>query len=303
MDGIRYLKRKDIDTSKWDSCIAGAPNGLVYSYSFYLDAMATHWDGLVLNDYEAVMPLTWRKKWSISYLYQPLLTAQTGITGANIDEENVRGFLEAVPKNFKYWDIYLNSRNGYALSDFPMQWRNNLVLSLAPPYDLLWGGYRKNTQRNIAKAKGYGCYVKVDPEVKEVIDLALAYTPGLTPNATELAGFNRLFEKLREKGSATTYGCYSNRGQLLAAAIFLFSNNRSYYILAGNHPNGKTLGASHLLVDAFIADHAGKDLLLDFEGSDLRSLAFFYTGFGGQEERYPVIRLNRLPFYAKWFKK
>jgi lipid II:glycine glycyltransferase (peptidoglycan interpeptide bridge formation enzyme) len=183
-----------------------------------------------------------------------------------------------------------------------MQWRNNLVLSLASSYDRLWSGYRKNTQRNITKAKGYGCYVKTDLPLSEVLALAQAYTPGLAGQAAELSRFEQLFETLREREAAIAYGCYSASHQLLAAAVFLFSNARSYYILAGNHPNGKTLGASHLLIDGFISDHAGQNILLDFEGSDLPSLAFFYTGFGGKEERYPVILLNRLPFYARWLK-
>ncbi|WP_315816464.1 hypothetical protein [Paraflavitalea speifideaquila] len=57
---------------KWDRCIADAPNGLIYGYSFYLDKMADNWDGLVLNNYEAVMPLPWKKKWGIYYLAHPL---------------------------------------------------------------------------------------------------------------------------------------------------------------------------------------------------------------------------------------
>ncbi|HRG24810.1 MAG TPA: hypothetical protein PLL23_10470, partial [Chitinophagaceae bacterium] len=70
-----------------------------------------------------------------------------------------------------------------------------------------------------------------------------------------------------------------------------------------NHPNGKTIGASHALIDAFIADYAGQDLLLDFEGSDIRNLAFFYSSFGAIQEIYPALKINRLPFYLKWLKK
>ncbi len=302
MDGIRYLKRGQINATKWDECIASAPNGLIYSCAAYLDAMASNWDALVLNDYEAVMPLTWRSKWGVSYLYQPLLTAQTGITGKGLNEARIRLFLEAVPKRFRYWDIYLNHANGYALEAFPMQWRNNLVLPLHDAYEELWARYRKNTQRNIGKAKGYGCYVKSDLPLSEALALARDFTPGLAAHSNELARFSPLFDTLHQRGSAIVYGCYTREHRLVGAAVFLFSNGRSYYILAGTHPDGKTLGASHLLIDRFIADHAGEDLLLDFEGSDVPSLAFFYSGFGGREERYPVIRLNRLPFYAKWIK-
>jgi len=44
-------------------------------------------------------------------------------------------------------------------------------------------------------------------------------------------------------------------------------------------------------------------MLLDFEGSDIPSLAFFYSSFGAVEERYSAIKLNRLPGLVKWLKK
>jgi hypothetical protein len=65
----------------------------------------------------------------------------------------------------------------------------------------------------------------------------------------------------------------------------------------GNHPGGKAIGASHALIDAFIKDHAGKKMLLDFEGSDIPNLAFFYSSFGAVEEEYAALKMNRLPFF------
>ena len=89
----------------------------------------------------------------------------------------------------------------------------------------------------------------------------------------------------------------------LASAAFFIFQNRAYYILVGNHPNGKTVGASHALINAFIKDHAGRNLILDFEGSDIHSLAFFYSSFGATEEKYCGIKLNRLPGLLKLLKK
>ena len=125
------------------------------------------------------------------------------------------------------------------------------------------------------------------------------------------SNFIRLFDAIRKtntqhidnKLNTTVYGVIGPQNKLLASAAFFFSHNRAYYILVGNHPDGKTLGASHTLIDAFIKDHAGQDLILDFEGSDIRNLAFFYSGFGAKEEMYPAIKLNRLPWYIRLFKK
>ena len=84
---IRYVPRHEIDTARWDACINRAANPLIYGFHFYLDHMAAgRWDALILGDYEAVMPLTWRRKYGIRYLYQPPYTQQTGIFSARKDE-------------------------------------------------------------------------------------------------------------------------------------------------------------------------------------------------------------------------
>ena len=79
---LYYIPQKQIDKKKWDHCIESAENGLIYGYSFYLDHMAGQWDGIVLGDYQAVMPLPWKKKFGIKYIYQPFLVAQGGVFGA-----------------------------------------------------------------------------------------------------------------------------------------------------------------------------------------------------------------------------
>ncbi len=103
---IQYITRDKIDIAKWNSCIDTADNGLIYSYSFYLDHMARQWDALVLNDYEAVMPLTWNNKYGIYYLYQPFLTAQLGVFGKNISAKLLEEFLNAFPTKFKYMGYF-----------------------------------------------------------------------------------------------------------------------------------------------------------------------------------------------------
>lgn len=300
---IRYLTYSQVDKQKWDDSISHAGNGLIYGYSFYLDAMAKHWDALVLNDYEAVMPLTWNKKYGVHYLYQPPFTAQAGIFGNDLDASLINDFLLAVPPTFKYWDITLNHGNHSQVKDFNLFERVNYVLPLDEGYETLFKNFRENIQRNTRKSRQLGCTVVKDIGIGEVVALAKTQTAAFSAlSEQDFSNMANLYQLLRQQGKAITYGVYQ-QNDLLASAAFFFSHNRAYYILVGNHPNGKTIGASHALIDAFIKDNAGSGLLLDFEGSDIHSLAFFYSSFGAQPEKYTAIKLNRLPFFMKWLKR
>ncbi|MEO6254012.1 MAG: GNAT family N-acetyltransferase [Ferruginibacter sp.] len=301
---IHYLTYQQIDKKKWDACIDTASNGLIYAWSWYLDTMAKNWDGLVLNDYDAVMPLTWNKKYSIHYLYQPSFTACLGVFGRSVKAETVITFLKAVPDKFKYWDIYFNPGNFFKVPGFNLYERMNYVLNLDDSYDKLYQVYRDNIKRNIKKSEQLQLTINKNIAVADVIKLAKEQASGFSSIADQdFIQFKKLYQLLNSKGKATTYGVYTKEGQLIASAVFFFSHNRAYYIMVGNHPNGKTLGASHALINAFIKDHAGQKLLLDFEGSDISSLAFFYSSFGGVEEKYSAIKLNKLPAPIKWLKR
>lgn len=299
---IQYLSHQQIDKTKWDHCIDNAGNGLIYAYSFYLDQMAKHWDALVLNDYEAVMPLTWNKKYGICYLYQPFLTAQLGIFGRQITGEMVSSFINSIPRKFRLVEIALNHANtGSAQVD--TQLRMNYVLDLNHPIEFIQQQYRENIRRNIKKSLQAGCSVTKDFAAEKVIELALQQMKGYDKDSAEnVERLRKLYQLLHAKKMATTYGITLNK-EIVASCVFFFSHQRAYYILVGNHPNGKTTGASHALIDAFIQDHAGKNILLDFEGSDIPNLAFFYSSFGAKEEKYPFLQVNKLPFYLKWLKR
>ena len=301
---IRYLPHDKIDLSKWNDCIDRASNSLIYGYSYYLDHLAKHWDALVLGDYDAVMPLTWNRKYGIYYLYQPFLAAQLGVFGESINATTLEAFLQAIPSKFRYWDFYLNYQNTFPLQQYHLYQRKNLVLNLNKPYAELYNSYRENIQRNIRKAEQMGCKAVKNIDVKTVTGLAAEQMKGYSKeSADNLHRFKELYQKLFERGQAGSYGITSAKNEVIASCIFIFSANRAYYILVGNHPDGRTVGASHYLIDAFIKEHAGKQMLLDFEGSDIRTLALFYSSFGATEENYAAIKLNRLPTFLKWLKK
>lgn len=296
---IQYLERHQIDDQKWDRCIDESPDGLIYGYSFYLDIMARNWSGLVLDDYKHVMPLTWNRKWGLSYLYQPAFTASLGVFSTVKGARRTADFISAIPSRFKLIEIDLNAGN----RDLQSPERVNYILSLQPTYEALFNGFRESTKRNIRKAVQLNCRYETGIDIDPIIALAQEQSKSFSNlGEDEYGRFRNLFAALKKRGKALTAGVFTERGELVASCVYFFSHKRAYYILVGNHPNGKTLGASHFLIDRFIYGHAGEDLTLDFEGSDIRNLAFFYSSFGAMVEKYPTLRINRLPWWARIFK-
>ena len=301
---IKHLTHDKVDKVKWDACLERAANGLIYSSSYYLDRMSKHWDALVLNDYEAIMPLTWNRKYGFFYLYQPPFTACLGIFGNELDAGLLIAFLNAIPSHFRYWDIYLNPDNYFNQAAYPLYERVNYFLPLHDSYESLYGRFRENTQRNIKKSVQAGCIVKKDIPVKEVIHLSNKQLGTFSKRVEEnFENIAELYYYLHERKKAITYGVYNPTGKLAASAVFFFDHKRAYYILVGNHRDGKATGASHALLNAFIKDHASQPLILDFEGSDIPGLASYYSSFGSTVEKYPGLKLNRLPAPFRWLKK
>ena len=300
---IQYLQRDRVDVVKWDRCIDQAANGLIYAYSFYLDHMGKRWDALVMGDYEAVMPLTWNKKYGIQYLYQPAFTPSLGVFGTSLTEEKINLFLASIPSKFRLVEISLNFGNVFNSLRGLVATRNNYVLYLNGTYEALFRGFRENTRRNIKKSQQLGVRYESDVPILEIMELSRRHLPTVTKTTdSDFRRFEQLYSYLKKNDRAIACGVYLSE-QLVASAVYFFSHNRAYYILVGNHPNGKTIGASHYLIDRFIHSYAGRDVILDFEGSDVRNLAFFYSSFGATLETYPAIRINTLPWWAKIFKR
>ncbi len=300
---IHYLRNKEIDKTKWDACIETASNGLIYAYSFYLDTMAKNWDAVVLNDYEAVMPLTWNKKLGIVYLYQPAFTASLGVFGKNLSEDLVGIFIITARKHFQFIEIALNTGNILSAPHGFSALHCNYILKLEKKYEELVSGFRENHIRNIKKAFQSGCTIKKSISIDEIIRINQGQmNDSSVVKEIDYENFKKLFTLLKEKKQAETYSIVNEKNVILSSCVFFFSHNRAYYILVGNTVEGRSIGASHALIDAFIKENAGKNLILDFEGSDIVNLALFYKGFGAVVELYPFLKINRLPFYLRWLK-
>ena len=107
---IEILPSKNIDKNKWNTCSQKAQNRLIYAEYDYLQGLTDNWLGIVVNDYEAIMPIPFRKKWGIRYCYDAPFVQQLGLFGSD-DETLLKEVIQTVTKHIRYGDLFFNFGN------------------------------------------------------------------------------------------------------------------------------------------------------------------------------------------------
>jgi hypothetical protein len=291
---IQFLKRTQINDAKWNTCVSNAPNGILYSYTWYLDCFAENWFGLVYEDYEMVMAFPCKSKMGIHYIYLPPLLPHLGLMGNNINNSIFNLFLNAIPPKYRLIDIVVHNQENVLLPESVITPVINYCLGLNKPYEVLRKEYNDNTLRNIKKKSAEGELILLDNPMK-VIEMAKVQFSHFDKKVLlALDKFAALNLTCPVENRCKNYAYISKDKKLLAAASIMFSHQRMYYLVATSTREAKVLGAAHKLVDAIIHNFADTDTLIDFEGSAIEGIAFFYAGFGAKADHYQRIYINTL---------
>ena len=299
---ITHLEHKEINKYKWDNCIRHSFNGIIYAFSWYLDKVCEDWEALIAGDYELVMPLTPKRKYKFNYLIQPLYTQQLGVFSTRrLKPDIIQMFLDTIPNKYKYLNINLNTFNNVETDDFITSDKITYELDLIEPYSKLARKYSSNTKRNLKKAEKNNVAVVTNISAIELLNLkkinsAIPYDEKLYATA------RRIISNAFIKHIGKVYGAYSSHNNLCAAAFFITSHNKTIYLIGASSGEGKEIGAMTAIFDQYIKDHAEKNLTLDFEGSNIESIARFFKGFGANKCTYLNLQRNNLPWYIKLLK-
>lgn len=296
--GVDFKLNKDIDKQKWDRCIENAPNGLLYAYSYYLDVMSENWDALVMNDYKAVMPLTWNKKFGIAYLRQPAFTQQLGIFGNCIFENNVtETFVNKALDLFPFAEINLNYCNEYKKATAI---KSNFILSLNQSFIEIEKGFRKDFVKNI---KNNNLVFSGSDDVEKAIGLFKKnYSERIETSEKDYENLFHIYNLLKTKKQILVREVSSKDGTLLATSIFLKDSKRVYYVMSATLKEGRDRQANYFLLYHVIKEFSDQNLIFDFEGSEIPSIKLFFKKFGAVEQPYPFVRINNLAFWQKTVK-
>ncbi len=293
---IRYIENRDIDRAAYDNCIAGSSFDIIYAYSWYLDCVSPGWDALIMDDYQAVMPLPHRKKMGMPYIYTPLFVQQLGIFSKEVTASLITDFVEHLPPRFRLVDIKGHEQMKSIPENLSYRLRTNYVLDLEKDYPQTSKKYNRNCRRKLIAAEQAHLTFTESLSTEEFITfigrnlgdqlkelsrknldlLAQVTSEGIRRNRTELTG-------VKDPNSA-----------LVAVASFYIIRDRIIFSVCASSKTGKKSQAMSFLVDQQIRRYAGKLRHFDFSGSEIKGVAYFNSTFGARKISYPLLQINRL---------
>ncbi len=303
MHKIKFLTNENINKQKWDACLTHAFNGNVYATSWYLDVIHPGWAALVEDDYVRVMPIPIKKKYGITYAYQPFFAQQHGVFSVSLlTPDIVTEFVKRIPDYIRVINLNLNSVSAPDPAVFPFTKLSNYMLDLINDYTFLHNKYKTNTKRNLKLAEKSNLTLMKALNHEEVITLFRENRgKGISSwGDAQYQVLSRLMYQAVYKGVGITYGVYNAQNELISGAFFLQKGSRLIFLFSGTNEQGRKVSALTFLIDAVIKEYAPGKMILDFEGSVNKDLARFYAGFGAKETYYYNLKINKLSPIAKF---
>jgi hypothetical protein len=201
----------------------------------------------------------------------------------------------------------MNFNLGNIINPGNFSFRNNTTyhLNLRPDIIDIRKAFTKNTLRNIQKAVQQNIQIKPVNDIGQFMQITSENLKLKSPEIGKdhYSRLKKVIDYALASQSGELLGAWDSENNLIASAFFVKTNQTVIYLAASSNQLGTEKKAMFLLIDTFIGQNAGNNLILDFEGSNIPGVARFYAGFGALPKTYYSIHQNRLPKLLRIFKK
>ncbi len=293
---IRFLQRNEVNEDAYNDCISKSIQSQIYAFSWYLDVVANTWGVLVLDDYKAVMPIPFRKKYGIKYVYPPLWTLQLGVFGKG----DIHLFIKEVEKHFSFIELRLHPGNILSETN---QYKTNekQILKINTNFDT--SEFRKDRKKDLKKANQQNLVFKKSTNPRTFIELFKNNVGKRTQNIKDkdYTILKNLCEVLQEKRVGELFEVY-DKDIMIAGAFILKHQQKATILFSATDFNNRDNGSNTFLITKIIETYKEEILEFDFGGSSMPSIAKYFKSFGAETITYPFLKINRLPFPFRLFK-
>ncbi|MFQ3297269.1 MAG: hypothetical protein ACI9JT_000395 [Polaribacter sp.] len=301
---IQYVKRKDLEVLKYNECIENSVQSRIYAYSWYLDIVADNWDVLVQDDYTAVMPIPFRRKFGVNYVYPPFWLLELGFFSLK-DSIDYKAFFKVLFGEFKSIELRLNTKNNIEASESFLIEKQMQTLSIKEDYEAIFNGYRKDRKKDLRKSKKIDLIEKWNDDPQKLIQLFKANVGKRTPYIVD-KDYKVLSELMKiciKKRVGEVLSIYNSESKLVASGFFLKHKTEVTILVSSTDFDNRKNGENTYLIDRAIYKYQKTFGIFNFGGSSMQQIAKYFLSFGAKTSQYQQVKYNNLPYLIKLFKR
>lgn len=283
---IYYQKHEAIDKEKWDACISNSLNGRFYVLSWFLDLIAPGWNALICDDYQAVMPLTMKRKYGLPVWLQPSFLKFTDVysSGETEYQEWVPILWNYLRKNL-FFSVNFSSNLVYDAMPYSTNNIKAQELNIRKSYDEVRSNYQHNIIKNLKKSEKAPLSFHEVKEYQHFESLKmLNYRHKTTTYGLKI--LKHLILQNNSNIRSRLFGIKNEDDQYIIVSSMVEFKNRVYFISSGATHEARQKKAKFMLYDQIIKKYAGAGYHIDFMGSHIPGVAYFNKGFGATDYNY-----------------
>lgn len=291
---IRRLKYHEIDFVKYSQCLENSEQRKYSATKDFLDTTALkQWEVLVYNDYEAVMPVPFVRKYGVKIVHNPKLCQQLGIFSEKDDVNLNEEFLNYLENHYLIRAYPFNDGNELR-TKFRIK-KNFLIYPDA--YEKVYARYSPKRKRKLRLDED----VLKHSEIKtvsydEVRDFIESNIVGMNKES-DLAGFMKIYETSYNMKYLKFLAFYYQDTIINAIATYSDCNMVALLGTFSDKEYVKLSGAS-VLIDRVIKETIDSSVF-DFEGGDIPNIEEFFRGFRPELKPYSIIERSKKELFKK----
>ena len=295
---IKIVKYNEIDFARYSDCLENASQNADYADKQFLDIVSNRqWFLLVYGDYEAVMPVSYVRKYGLTFILMPKLCQQLGVFSKKDDPEINQQFYDFLNQNFL---VSIYAFNGDNQFNQTVQKKTSYLIK-KDSYSVTKKNYSSHRRRNVRVIGELVGNINLKKEWQEQDKQFCLKNIKGTSKEKDNKHYFEIFEKLLKKRIGhLRIMQFKNETQ---SFVYLYEGKKRRYLslfINGYpliNPNFPSIMIDHCLQD-FIAD---KDF--DFMGSEVENVAKFNERFGAVSYQYPLLTNDKITLLKNLGKK
>lgn len=274
---IKRISRKKLDVDKYTECLNKSVNYRIYAEVWYLDTLVeNNWDCYVLNNYEAIMPLPFVKKFGIKFITQPIYCQQLGVFHQkNLSKEIFKKFEKKLHRNLVR--AYSFNEENTEMFEPEGEKRVNQIIKLDQFHI---DNYSKMVKRNVNYFLKQKLTIKENFEIESLLKFKIEHKNHIV----NISYYKKLLTILDRHNFLDIR--FVETEDVLGFICFMKSNNRFFYLDSAVSQIGKNKKVPTGILHIILEELKGRSLIFDFEGSSILSIYKFYSGFGALKRNY-----------------